>query len=92
MVVADSPFIASQRTRRLDASDETHLGEDVERVIHGLVGDLGEVLPHCADDSLGVCMRVSVHRLQNRDPLFGHAQRTVPQGCGTVLGALLFFL
>src|SRR5699024_5511327 len=39
VVVADPPFVPCHRTGRLDAADETDLGEGVERVVDRLMGD-----------------------------------------------------
>ena len=44
VVVADPALVAGDRARRLDAPDQAGVGERPQRVVDGLVGDLGQVL------------------------------------------------
>ena len=44
VVVADPRLVAGHRARRLDAADQPGVGEGAQRVVDGLVGDVGEVL------------------------------------------------
>lgn len=82
MIVPDAPLVAGNGPGRLNAPNESNLGECVQRVVHRLMRHLGEVFPDSADDGLGVCVLVIAHSRQNRDPLFRHAKGTVPQCCG----------
>ena len=84
MVVPDATLVPSHRARRLDAADEPHLGESVERIVDGLVGDRRQRFADGTDYGVGVRMRMVPHGIEHCDPLFRHTQRRLPQSRGTV--------
>ncbi len=74
VIVADPRLIASDGTRRLDPPHQTHVGQSMQHVVHGLPGDFGQAGTHDAEDRFGVGVRIRVHRLEHGDPWAGHAQ------------------
>ena len=53
VVVVDPIFVSGRRPRRLDAPDETLVGQRPERVVHGLARDRPDVGPHAFLDVVG---------------------------------------
>jgi hypothetical protein len=58
----------------LDAPDQACIRQCVERVIHGLVGDLGHVFAGSTDDRFGVGVRMRIHRAEHCDPGSSYSQ------------------
>ena len=52
MVVPDAPLEPGRAAGRLDAAHESRRGERVERVIHGLKGDMAYAFAHPGSDRL----------------------------------------
>lgn len=92
VVVSDAPLVEGNRPGRLNAPHKPDLGESVERVVHGLMGDLGEALPDRSENGLRVRMRMIAHRLEDRDPLLRHAKRALPQCCGRFVVVFMILL
>lgn len=72
VVVADPRLVASDRTRRLDSPHQTHVGQGMQYVVHGLPGNFGQSGTHDTKDRFGVGVRVRVHRLEHGYPWTGH--------------------
>ena len=86
VVVADPRLVARHRARRLDPADQPCGRQRVQRVVDGLVRDIGQIGAYGPDDRLGVGVRVGVHGDQDRRPRPGHAQPCVPQHLDGVRG------
>jgi hypothetical protein len=74
MVVVDSGFVARDRTRRLEPPQETHLGQGVQYVVHGLPGHSGQGDTDDTEDSFRVGVRACLDRPEDADPRTGYAQ------------------
>jgi hypothetical protein len=79
VVVADAGLVPCDRVRGLDASHQSGFGQSAENVVHGLVGDVGELAAGGADDRVRVGVRLGVHRIEHRDPGPGDAQARLTQ-------------
>ena len=66
MVVPDPGLVTGHRTARLDASHQTHGSERIQRVVHRLVGHVGQLDSHDAQDRVRVSVGVPVHCRKNR--------------------------
>jgi hypothetical protein len=71
VVIADPRLIASDRTPRLNAPQQTGPSEGGQHVVDGLMADLGQLLTNVVDDRVGVGVGMTVHRLEHRDPWAG---------------------
>src|SRR4051812_28887706 len=73
VVVADPSLVPRDRTRGLDAADETYVGEGAQHVVDGLVRHVA-VRAGGLPDRVGVGVRVVVHRPEHREPRARHAE------------------
>lgn len=85
VVVADPRFVPRDRTRRLNAPDESGRGQRGQDVVHGLAGDLGQDGPYGAEDAVGVGVLMAGDCFQYRDPGPGHPQLGGPQLFGETM-------
>lgn len=84
VIVPDAPFVASYGSGRLNAPDESDLGEGAQRVVDCLMRDIGEVLADSMNDGFSIRMLIGAYSIQNCNPLLGHAQGAVPQCRGRI--------
>ena len=79
VVVAHPRLVARHRAGGLDAAHQAGVGQRAQDVVHGLVGDVGEIVTGGPDDRVRVGVRVRVHGVQHRQPGAGDPQRGAPQ-------------
>lgn len=84
VVIADPRLVTSDRTRGLDASHQTGIGQGGQNVIDRLPRHLGQVGPYRTEDGVGIGVRVGVHSVQNSDAGTRHPQLGVPQLLGEI--------
>ena len=87
VVVAHPSLVSCHRTRRLDTSQQSGIGQCPKHVVHGLMGHLAEVLTHDTDDRVRVGMRVRVYGGKHRQPRTRHPQSRSTQHSLVVRGA-----
>ncbi len=80
VVVADPGFVARDRAAGLDAAQESSIGQGAQDVIHGLVRDVREVLPHSLNDRFRAGVRVGAYRREHRESGPGHSQSGTAKG------------
>jgi hypothetical protein len=91
VIVADTIFITSWRTGRLDTANEALLGQHAEGVVHRLPRDRAEVRADDFGDIIRRRMRPTSYGAEHRQPLGGHLQAAFPklsssQKLGRILG------
>jgi hypothetical protein len=74
MVVPDAPLEPGGAAGRLDATDQPGRGERVERLVHGLQGDVPHPLAHAGGERLDPEVVAVAHRLEQRHPDGRHPQ------------------
>ena len=74
VIVADPRLVSRDRTRRLDAPEESAGGQRSQNVVDGLSGDFGQDGADSAENRVGVGMGMGLHRLENRHPGTGDPQ------------------
>jgi hypothetical protein len=74
MVVADPCLVPGEAATGLDAAKDAQVGQQVQGVVHGLVGDLTGRGPHLGDDVLRLGVRVAGDGVQHREPWSGDPQ------------------
>lgn len=79
VVVADAGLVARHGSRGLNPAYQADRGERAQRVVDGLVGDVGHLGAGRAGDGLGVGVRVGVHGAEHGDPWPRYPQRRLPQ-------------
>jgi hypothetical protein len=65
VVVANSILEASRRSRRLNAPHEPFADQDVQGVVHGLVGDGADLRPDDLSHAVGGNVGLPRHRTQD---------------------------
>jgi len=74
VVVPDPPLEPGRAAGRLNAADQTGRGERVQRLVHGLQGDVANSLAHAGRERLDPEVVAVPHRLEQR-----HADGRHPQ-------------
>ena len=72
VVVADAVLVARRRPRRLDAPQQSLVGERAEHVVHRLARDGADLGADDPVDLVGGAVRALGHRPQHGQPLRGH--------------------
>jgi hypothetical protein len=82
VIVIHTVLVTSHRMRRLDAPDETRLGQNTKRVVHGLSRYRADVCPYKILDLIGRAMRQAANSTEDRETLGGDLQADLSQrGC-----------
>jgi hypothetical protein len=74
MVITDPSFEPRRAARRLDAADQTRLGQRVQGVIYGLQGDVAHPVTHPGGECVGTEMIAVADRFEQCDPGSGYPQ------------------
>lgn len=80
VVVADPGFVARDRAAGLDSPQESSISQGAQDVIHRLVRDVREVLPHNSNDRFGAGVRVGAYSGEHRKSRPGHSQSGAAKG------------
>jgi hypothetical protein len=74
VVVPDAPLEPGRAAGRLEATDKPGRGQRVERLVHGLQGNVANPLAHAGGERLDPEVVAVAHRLKQRDADGRHPQ------------------
>ena len=79
VVVAHAGLVAGVVPVRLDLAHDAELGQQLQRVVYGLVGHRGMLLADRVADGVGICMRVGGDRGEHGNARERHAHGRLAQ-------------
>ena len=86
VVVAHPVFVASGRTGRLDAADDSVLGQNPERVVHRLTRHRADVGRDHLEHHISRCVRMAANCRHDRQSLRSDAEPVLTQNLSWIRG------